>query len=62
MNKIKYLELQIDSANELINTLYESGCLDLEREALVRKYFSINKQKAGHVNVLEKPTLKIKTF
>jgi hypothetical protein len=32
------LEKSLDKAGELINTLYESGCLDLQREQIVQKY------------------------
>lgn len=29
---------ELDKANDLINALYESGCLDLQREELVQEY------------------------
>ena len=37
---IESLKSDIDKANDLINELYESGCLDSEREDLIKKYLA----------------------
>lgn len=37
-------EKHIDAAESLINELYESGCVDLQAEVLVRNYIGRNEQ------------------
>jgi hypothetical protein len=36
--EIEVLRRELNAADELINALYASGCLDMEREHLVRTY------------------------
>lgn len=40
VNVVLMQENRQDAADQLINSLYESGCLDAEREAMVANYLS----------------------
>lgn len=45
LGKIQTLEQQLDKAEELINTLYESGNLKIDMEELVQKHLTVHNAK-----------------